>query len=76
MYNLPKIYIIVKQLSNAKPTTNRHNENDQKLPLNAVATPAIKPIILQPTNAGIRPKRSAIHPNIKPPTIAPKKNIA
>lgn len=71
----PKIYIIVKQLSNAKPTTNRNIQNDIKLYENAVAIPPINPSILVPTKAGIRPYRSAIKPNNNPPTIAPQKNI-
>lgn len=49
------MYIIVKQLSNAKPTKNRHKLNCQKLLTNAVETPAKKPIILQPAKAGILP---------------------
>lgn len=40
---LPKIYIIVKQLSNASPTKKRHMQNIQKLLQKAVATPAINP---------------------------------
>lgn len=74
-YHIPKIYIIVKQLSNANPTKNRHNVNVQNCDVNAVRTPAINPNTLHPHNDGIRPKRSAIHPNNKPPTIAPQKNI-
>ena len=38
-FNLPNIYIIVKQLSNAKPTRKRHKLKVQKLLENAVATP-------------------------------------
>lgn len=64
----------MKQLSNANPTKKRHNVNDQKLPVKAVATPATKPNKLHPHNDGMRPKRSAIHPNKRPPMIAPQKN--
>lgn len=71
----PKMYIIVKQLSKANPTRNRHKLNCQKLPTKAVAIPATNPIELQPAKAGIRPYRSAIHPNNNPPQIAPKKKI-
>lgn len=70
------MYIIIKQLSNANPSKNRQNVNTQKLPENAVATPAIKPNKFEPINAGIRPNRSAIQPNNKPPKTAPMKNIA
>lgn len=69
------MYIIVKQLSNENPTINRKIQNDVKLYEKAVATPPIKPIILVATKAGIRPYRSAINPNSKPPQIAPQKNI-
>lgn len=69
------MYIMVKQLSNANPTKKRHNVNDQKLPVKAVATPATKPKMLHPHSDGMRPKRSAIHPNSKPPIIAPQKKM-
>lgn len=36
------MYIIVKQLSNAKPTRKRHRENCQKFAVNAVPTPVRK----------------------------------
>lgn len=65
---------MVKQLSKANPTKNRHNVNCQKLTEKAVATPAKQPTIFAPINAGIRPYLSAIQPNIKPPKIAPTKN--
>lgn len=71
----PKIYIIVKQLSNANPTIKRHTENIQKFVENAVAIPPTKPNKFDMTNEGIRPYRSAIQPNNKPPTIAPQKKI-
>lgn len=74
-YSKTNMYIIVKQLSNANPTKNRHKENCQKFETNIVATPAIKPIKLHPTNEGTLPNLSAIHPNKRPPTIAPRKNI-
>lgn len=38
-FGLPKMYIIVKQLSKAKPTRKRHKLNCQKLPTKAVAIP-------------------------------------
>lgn len=41
--NLPSMYIIVKQLSNASPTRNRHRAKDQQLLQNEVPTPAMKP---------------------------------
>lgn len=66
---------MVKQLSNAKPTRKRHKLNSQKLPVYAVAIPAMKPIELQPTNAGIRPNLSAIQPNNNPPNMAPMKKM-
>lgn len=69
------MYIMAKQLSNAKPTKKRQTVNCQKLFENAVNTPAINPIILAPTRAGTRPYLSAIHPQIIPPKIAPTKNI-
>lgn len=49
------MYIIVKQLSNAKPTKKRHIINCQKLYVNAVEIPATHPTILHPTSAGILP---------------------
>lgn len=67
------MYIMVKQLSKAKPTKNRHSANSQKLLASTVATPARNPVILAPTNAGILPYLSAIHPNKRPPKIAPTK---
>lgn len=66
----------MKQLSNANPNMKRQNVNDQKLPVKAVATPKTAPNKLQPISDGIRPNRSAIQPNSKPPTTAPMKNIA
>lgn len=71
----PRMYIIVKQLSKAKPTKNRHKQNCQKDVENAVSTPAQRPVRLVPTKAGMRPYRSAIQPKISPPTIAPQKKI-
>lgn len=65
----------MKQLSKAKPTKNRHNANSQKLSANTVATPAKNPVTLAPTNAGILPYLSAIHPKIRPPKIAPTKKM-
>lgn len=47
---LPKIYIIVKQLSNASPTKKRHTQNSQKLLQKAVAIPATNPTTLVPIN--------------------------
>lgn len=73
---LPSMYIMTKQLSNAKPTRKRQKLNAQKLCVNAVAMPATAPIMLVPTRAGMRPKRSAIQPKIKPPKMAPTKKIA
>lgn len=70
---VPSMYIMVKQLSKAKPTKNRHSANSQKLPARTVATPARKPVTLAPTSAGILPYLSAIHPKIRPPKIAPMK---
>lgn len=67
------MYIMVKQLSNAKPTKNRHSANFQKLSASTVATPARNPVTLAPTSAGILPYLSAIHPNKRPPKIAPTK---
>lgn len=75
IFYLPKIYIIVKQLSNANPTINRKKANEIKLNEYADAIPPMKPSIFVPTNAGIRPYRSAITPNRRPPTMAPQKNI-
>lgn len=72
--NWPRIYIIVKQLSNANPTTKRHNVNVTKLFEYPVKTPPTKPKRFEPTSAGMRPYRSATQPNSKPPTIAPQKN--
>lgn len=69
------MYIIVKQLSKAKPTKNRHSENSQKEVAKTVAIPAMNPAMFVPTKAGILPYRSAIHPNINPPKIAPTKNM-
>lgn len=66
---------MVKQLSKAKPTRNLQKQNAQKLWTPAVAMPATKPTKFVPTNAGILPYESAIQPNIKPPIIAPPKNI-
>lgn len=72
--NWPRIYIIVKQLSNANPTMKRHNVNVTKLFENAVRMPPTKPNRFEPTSAGMRPYRSAIHPKSSPPTMAPQKN--
>ena len=72
---LPNMYIMVKQLSNAKPTKKRIKANCQKFVTNAVSTPAAKPTKFEPINAGMRPNLSAIQPNSRPPTMAPKKNI-
>ena len=69
------MYIIVKQLSKANPKRKRHAANSQKFVENAVATPAKNPTMLVPTKAGILPYRSAIHPKISPPKIAPTKKI-
>lgn len=69
------MYIIVKQLSKAKPTKNLQTENCQKVLEKAVSRPATRPVRLVPTKAGMRPNLSAIHPKIRPPTIAPQKNI-
>lgn len=66
---------MVKQLSNAKPTTKRDSVNETKSYENAVAIPPTNPNIFVPTRAGMRPYRSAITPNNSPPTIAPQKNI-
>lgn len=59
-FNLPKIYIMVKQLSNAKPKRKRHAANSQNELENAVAIPVTHPIRFAPTNAGIRPYLSAM----------------
>lgn len=40
---LPTIYMMMKQLSYASPTTNRHTQNDQNVYVNAVPTPPMKP---------------------------------
>jgi hypothetical protein len=48
--SLPKMYIIVKQLSKAKPTRNRQRAKDQKESQKAVPTPAAKPIRFVPGN--------------------------
>lgn len=68
------MYMRVKQLSNANPAKYRHNVNDQKWWQNAVPIPARPPTTLAPISAGTRPNRSAIHPNKRPPVIAPRKN--
>lgn len=73
--NLPKIYIMVKQLSKAMPTKNLHTQKDQNDVQKAVAMPPINPARLVPTRAGILPILSAIHPNTKPPNMAPQKKI-
>ena len=39
---------MMKQLSYAKPTRNRHKQNDQKLLANAVPTPAKNPAMFVP----------------------------
>ena len=67
------MYIMVKQLSKANPQRQRHTKNCQKFLENAVATPAKHPTMFVPIKAGILPYRSAIHPKIKPPNIAPMK---
>lgn len=73
---LPRIYIIVKQLSKAIPTKKRQRQKLQKELQNAVATPAVNPTKLVPTRAETRPCLSANQPNTKPPRIAPPKKIA
>lgn len=67
---------MVKQLSKAIPTTNLQAQNAQNVLQEAVTIPATKPTMFVPTRAGILPYLSAIHPNTKPPSIAPPKNIA
>lgn len=67
---------MVKQLSNARPTRKRHTQKAQKVVTKAVAIPAMNPIRLVQTSAGILPYRSAIHPKISPPRMAPPKNTA
>lgn len=62
-------------MSKAKPKKKRHTENSQKFPAKTVAMPDKKPVIFAPTNAGTRPNRSAIHPNINPPKMAPTKKM-
>lgn len=69
------MYIIVKQLSKAKPTKNLHSVNCQKDVVKAESTPAMRPVRLVPTRAEIRPYLSAIQPKIRPPIIAPQKNM-
>lgn len=75
MKNIPRIYIIVKQLSKAIPTRKRQTQKCQKLVQNAVAMPPTKPTKFVPTRAGILPIRSAIQPKINPPKIAPQKKM-
>lgn len=53
--NLPKMYIMVKQLSKAKPKKNLQMANSRKLLENTVATPETKPTMFDPTSAGMRP---------------------
>ena len=53
--NSPKIYIIVKQLSKAKPKKNLHTAKLQKFVAKMVANPETKPTRFVPTRAGIRP---------------------
>lgn len=55
LQKLPNMYMIVKQLSKANPTKNRHIVKLQKLSVNAVATPATAPKMFVATRAGIRP---------------------
>lgn len=45
---VPTIYIMTKQLSYASPTRNLQRQKDQKLFVNAVPTPAMKPAIFVP----------------------------
>lgn len=73
--SLPRMYIIVKQLSKAIPTKKRQTQNDQNDVQNAVAMPPTNPAMLVPIKAGILPYRSAIHPKINPPSIAPPKKM-
>lgn len=70
------MYIIVKQLSNERPTKNRQRANCQNDFVKAVMTPKMNPTRLVKTRAGTRPKRSATQPNTKPPTMAPQKKKA
>lgn len=73
--NLPKIYIIVKQLSKAIPTKNLQTakvQNDEHM---VVAIPPMKPTRLVPTRAGILPNLSAIQPKTRPPKMAPQKKM-
>lgn len=73
--NLPRMYIIVKQLSKANPTKNRQRVNCQKFVARAVKHPAMQPTTLHPTSAGILPYLSAMNPKINPPKMAPTKNM-
>lgn len=72
---LPRMYIIVKQLSKAIPTKNLQTQNDQKLVQKVVAIPPTKPAMLVPIKAGILPYLSAIQPNTNPPNMAPQKKM-
>lgn len=73
--HLPKIYIMVKQLSKAIPTKNLQKQKDQKLCTAAVASPPANPTKFVPTRAGILPYRSATQPKINPPKIDPTKKM-
>lgn len=46
---------MVKQLSKARPTRKRHTQNAQKVVTKEVAIPAMKPMRLVQTSAGILP---------------------
>lgn len=72
---LPKIYIIKKLLSTAKPDIKRDKENIGTVVENTVAPFPINPITFANTNTGNRPMLSAKAPNSCVPNTDPTKNI-
>lgn len=72
---LPKMYIIRKLLSTAKPEMKRDSENMGTFVVNTVIPLPISAIILANIKTGSRPIESAIAPNICVPNTDPTKNI-
>lgn len=71
----PRMYIMKKLQSTAKPDIKRVKENIGTVVENTVATFPINPITFENTNTGNRPMLSAKPPNSCVPNTEPTKNI-
>ena len=73
--SLPKMYIIVKLLSVARPAIKRQSEKKGSVVANAVNPFPNNAIKLEITSTCKRPYRSARIPNTSEPITEPTKNI-